>query len=141
MSLEEADDKGGSNQVFIHLSDTFHVSMVFVESCEQEEARHSRLATYAAFPKKNENVFCYRQFTQLGPWSSFARQAPGQCSGGRGSMGLGAEERSGENHRITKWPGLEGTSRTMNLQPPCQAGPPTFPFTRPGCPGPHPTWP
>lgn len=54
MSPEEADDKGGSNQVFIHLSDTFHVSTVFVESCEQEKARHSTLATYAAFPKKCE---------------------------------------------------------------------------------------
>jgi len=42
------------------------------------------------------------------------------------------------NHRITEWPGLEGI---MNLQPPCRAGPPTSPFTRPGCPGPHPTWP
>jgi len=41
-------------------------------------------------------------------------------------------------HRITEWPGLEGTSRIMNLQPPCQAGTPTSPFTRPGCPGPHP---
>ena len=45
------------------------------------------------------------------------------------------------NHRITEWTGLEGTSRIMNLQSPCQAGPPTSPFTRPGCPGPHPTWP
>jgi len=44
-------------------------------------------------------------------------------------------------YRITEWPGLEGTSMIMNLQPPCQAGPPTSPFTRPGCPGPHPTWP
>ena len=46
-----------------------------------------------------------------------------------------------QNHRITEWPGLEGTSRIMNLQPPCRAGPPTSPFTRPDCPGPHPTWP
>jgi len=45
-----------------------------------------------------------------------------------------------QNHRITEWPGLEGTSRIMNLQPPCRAGPPTSPFTRPGCPGPRPTW-
>ena len=45
------------------------------------------------------------------------------------------------DHRITEWPGLEGTSRIMNLQPPCRAGPPTSPFTRPGCSGPHPTWP
>ena len=44
-------------------------------------------------------------------------------------------------HRITEWPGLEGTSRIMNLHPPCQAGPPASPFTKPGCPGPHPTWP
>ena len=44
-------------------------------------------------------------------------------------------------HRITEWPGLEGTSRIMNLQPPCQTGPPTSPFTRPGYPGPHPSWP
>jgi len=30
---------------------------------------------------------------------------------------------------FTEWPGLEGTSRIMNLQPPCQqAGPPTSPF-------------
>jgi len=36
-------------------------------------------------------------------------------------------------HRITEWPGLEGTSRIMKLQPPTnQAGPPTSPFTRPG---------
>ena len=41
-----------------------------------------------------------------------------------------------QNHRITEWPGLEGTSRIMNLQLPCQEGPPTSPFTRPGCPGP-----
>jgi len=46
-----------------------------------------------------------------------------------------------QNHRITEQPGLEGTSRIMNLQTPCQAGPPTSPFTRPGCPRPHPTWP
>ena len=50
-----------------------------------------------------------------------------------------SEEAGTQNHRITEWPGLEGTSRIMNLQPPCQAGPPTSPFTRPGCPGPHPT--
>jgi len=41
-----------------------------------------------------------------------------------------------QNHRMTEWPGLEGTSKIMNLQP-CtqQTGPPTSPFnTRPGCP-------
>ena len=26
------------------------------------------------------------------------------------------------NHRITEWPGLEGTSRIMNLQPPARQG-------------------
>jgi len=44
---------------------------------------------------------------------------------------------------ITEWLGLGGSSRIIRLQPsPAQAGPPTSTFnTRPGCPGPHPTWP
>jgi len=54
---------------------------------------------------------------------------------------LYSDKTKSQNHRITEWPGLEGTSRIMNLQPPCQAGPSISPFTRPGCPGPHPTWP
>jgi len=38
--------------------------------------------------------------------------------------------------RITEWPGLEGISRITNLQPSCQARPPTSPFTRPVAQGP-----
>jgi len=43
---------------------------------------------------------------------------------------------------ITEWPGLEGISRIMKLQPALpHAGPPTSTFnTRPACPGPHPAW-
>ena len=37
-----------------------------------------------------------------------------------------------QNHRITEWPGLEGTSRILKLQPLPQAGHPTCTFnTRP----------
>jgi len=39
-----------------------------------------------------------------------------------------ASHKSMWNDRITEWPGLEETSKIMNLQPPCQAGPPTSPF-------------
>jgi len=46
-------------------------------------------------------------------------------------------------HRIIEWLGLEGTSRDRWAPIPLlQAVPPTFiPNVKPGCPGPHPTWP
>ena len=41
-------------------------------------------------------------------------------------------------HRVIEWLGLEGTPRSNPFP---QAGPPTSRSgTRPGCPGPHPTW-
>ena len=43
-----------------------------------------------------------------------------------------------KNHRMG-WVGTQGSSSSNPLP---QAGPPTSPYhTRPGCPGPHPTWP
>ena len=48
-----------------------------------------------------------------------------------------------KDHRIIEWPRLEGTSRIMEATTsPPQAGPSTSTFNpRPGCPGPHLTWP
>lgn len=50
--------------------------------------------------------------TMAASWSGVhsllvAKQGPAQCSGGRGSMGLGAEEKSGEKGKgkpVLAWP-------------------------------------
>ena len=62
--------------------------------------------------QKKVNISHHGQSGKLGPGSPFGRQGPGQCSGARGTMVLGAEEKSGEKEKgkqVLAWPWWQGS--------------------------------
>jgi len=64
----------------------------------------------------------------------------GTTSSGNTHPGTVSKRRIAQNHRMAQV-GRDLKDHEAPTPPP-QAGPPISPFsTRPGCPGPHPTWP
>ena len=101
------------------------------------------------------DVCAGEQLRFLGPGDSWERrnshESAGEHRAGKQSSALcttacrmawSADRSRIESQNHTEWPRLEWTLSIISTTFPPQAGSPTSTFhTRPGCPGPHPTWP